>query len=61
MRKNIIFKVVNAVKDLSLKKGSLISAVLLAIIAVDCNSTCCFVMHQPELPKECNEFRKFIK
>ena len=53
--KNIITKT----KGFILKHSDIIAAITFTIVAMDCNSTCAYVVGQPELPESCNKFKKY--
>ncbi len=46
-------------RKLILKFGSAIAGVALMITALNVNSTCYFLIHQPKLPKGAEKLRRF--
>ena len=58
MRKKIE-KVVELGKGFVLKHSNLVAMAAFAVVVMDCNSTCCYLLGQPELPKGSEEFRKY--
>lgn len=48
------------VKGFVLNHSTLVAAVTFAFVIMDCNSTCCFLEHQPELPKGCEKLKKYV-
>ncbi|MDW5300055.1 MAG: cyclic lactone autoinducer peptide [Sedimentibacter sp.] len=46
-------------KKLVLKFGSAIASLALMITALNVNSTCYFLIHQPKLPKGAEKLRRF--
>lgn len=52
-------KIVNFSKGFVLKHSNLIAAIAFAVVIMDCNSTCCYLLGQPELPKGSEEFKKY--
>ncbi len=53
-------KLVGNIKGFILRHSTLVAAVTFAFVIMDCNSTCCFLEHQPELPKGCEKFKKYV-
>ncbi len=58
--KKVIKKITKSTKEFALKHGTLVTAVTFALVLMDCNSTCCFLEHQPELPKGCDSLKKYV-
>jgi cyclic lactone autoinducer peptide len=48
-----------ALKKLALKFGSVIASFALMITALNVNTTCYFLIHQPKLPKGAEKLRRF--
>jgi len=48
-----------ALKKLVLKFGSAIASFALMITALNVNTTCYFLIHQPKLPKGAEKLRRF--
>lgn len=42
-----------------MKFGTTLAGLALMITSLNVNTTCLFVAHQPELPKDSNKLRKF--
>lgn len=40
---------------------SIVAEALTAVVGIMPCFTCCFILHQPELPEELNDFRKYDK
>lgn len=38
--------------------GSAVAAVLTAVVVTTTQFTCCFILHQPKMPDEINDFKK---
>lgn len=52
-------KIVDLGKDFILRHSKIILVLTFAMIIIDCNSTCSYLLGQPELPDNCKEFRKY--
>ncbi len=55
----IFKKMLETIKGLALKHSNIIATITFAIVVMDCNSTCCYVLGQPELPESCNKFKRY--
>ncbi len=58
MQKNFK-KLLGTIKDCALRHSNIIAAITFAVVIMDCNSTCCYLLGQPELPESCNKFKKY--
>lgn len=38
--------------------GSVLAAVLTTVVVTTTQFTCCFILHQPRMPEEINDFKK---
>lgn len=38
--------------------GSVLAAVLTTVVVTTTQFTCCFILHQPKMPEEINDFKK---
>ena len=54
-----VVKEVVVTKDVIKNLGILVASTALAITAMNVNSACIFVIHQPKLPKDASKLRKF--
>ena len=52
-------KILGTVKTFALKHSNLIAAITFVVVVMDCNSTCCYLLGQPELPEGCSKFKKY--
>lgn len=52
-------KVTETIKEFALRHSNIIAAITFAIVVMDCNSNCAYVIGQPKLPEECNKFKKY--
>ena len=46
-------------RKILLRFGTSLASLALMITALNVNTTCLFVMHQPKLPKDANKLSKF--
>ena len=53
-------KIRNLISKILLKSvGSSVTIMAMMVTAINVNTTCAFVIHQPELPKTAKKLRKF--
>lgn len=46
-------------KNIFLKLGGALAAVALTVVAVNVNTTCMYIAHQPKLPNRAAKFKKY--
>ena len=54
-----MFKKNSVFRKLSIKFGGVIATFALAVTTLTANSTCDFIIHQPNLPEGAEKLRKF--
>lgn len=56
--KNILSKIQNLSEKFMIKSGGVLAAMAMAVLMVEVNSTCTYVLYQPNLPKNAEKLKK---